>query len=131
MGRLIFGCIFTTLLLVTVNLYGQNNVLNCQKIKKGRFEMVGPQGGSIKIKRKSNIQIERYSRQRVKHRFTIDWIDDCNYMLTLKKSKIKSLIDDTEVKLYVSITEVNKYYYSARISSKEHGKSEKIEIQIK
>ena len=93
--------------------------------------MVGPQGGSIRIKRKSNIQVERYSRQRVKHRFLISWIDECNYVLTLKKSKIKSLLNDTEIKLYVSIIEVNKYYYTALIKSEENGKQEKIEIQIK
>ena len=93
--------------------------------------MVGPQGGSIKIKRKSNIQIERYSRQRVKHKFTINWIDDCNYELTLKKSRIKSLIDHTEVKLYVTVTNVSKFYYSAIITTKKNEKGEKIEIQIK
>ena len=125
--------LFTLLLIVltSISTYSQDDQINCLKIKKGRFEMVGPQGGSIKIKRKSTIQIERYSRQRVKHRFFIKWIDDCNYELTLKKSKIKSLINDTEMKLYVTIVDVDKYYYSALIKSSEKGKQEKIEIQIK
>ena len=77
----------------------KKNEIKCWKVKKGRFETVGPQGGSIRIKRKNNIQIERYSRQRIRHRFYITWIDDCNYELTLKKSKIKSLINHTEIKL--------------------------------
>ena len=93
--------------------------------------MVGPQGGSIKIKRTNKIQIERYSRQRIKHRFYIDWIDECNYILTLKKSRIKSIINDTEVKLYVKITEVDRYYYTAEIRSSEKDQPETIEIQIR
>ena len=125
---------FTVLFLCVFFFFGaksQENTSKCNKVKKGRFEMVGPQGGSIKIKRKNNIQIERYSRQRVKHKFTINWIDDCNYELTLKKSRIKSLIDDTEVKLYVRVTKVSKFYYSAIIRSEKNGKGEEIEIQIK
>jgi len=111
--------------------FSQNEEIKCWKVKKGRFEMVGPQGGSIKIRRKSNVQIERYSRQRVRHKFNIKWIDDCNYELTLKKSRIKSLINHTEVKLLVTIVEVSKFYYSALIKTGVNDKAEKIEIEIK
>ncbi len=131
MEKLTILYIFAFFVFLPFGSYTQDSQINCLKIKKGRFEMVGPQGGSIRIKRKSNIQVERYSRQRVKHRFLISWIDECNYVLTLKKSKIKSLLNDTEIKLYVSIIEVNKYYYTALIKSEENGKQEKIEIQIK
>ena len=118
-------------LFYTENIYSQKGELKCWRVKKGRFEMVGPQGGSIKIKRKSNVQIERYSRQRIRHRFTINWIDDCNYELTLKKSRIKSLLNHTEIKLFVSVIEVSKYYYTALIKTGINDEAEKIEIQIK
>ncbi len=112
-------------------LLSQKEEIKCWKVKKGRFEMVGPQGGSIKIRRKSNVQIERYSRQKVRHKFNIKWIDDCNYELTLKKSRIKSLINHTEVKLLVTVVEVSKFYYSALIKTGVNDKAEKIEIEIK
>jgi hypothetical protein len=118
-------------LFYTETLHSQKNEIKCWKVKKGRFEMVGPQGGSIRIKRKNKIQIERYSRQRIRHRFYITWIDDCNYELTLKKSKIKSLINHTEIKLFVSVIEVSKYYYTALIKTGINDEAEKIEIQIK
>ena len=118
-------------LFYTETLHSQKNEIKCWRVKKGRFEMVGPQGGSIRIKRKNNIQIERYSRQRIRHRFYITWIDDCNYELTLKKSRIKSLINHTEIKLFVSVIEVSKYYYTALIKTGINDEAEKIEIQIK
>ena len=119
------------LILFSYQTFAQNNIPKCEKVKRGRFIMVGPQGGSIKIKRTNKIQIERYSRQRIRHRFYIEWIDDCNYVLTLKKSKIKSLLDDIEIKLYVEITKVDRYYYSAKIRSNEKANPETIEIQIR
>ena len=121
----------TLLIIFLININAQNQMPKCRKVKRGRFIMVGPQGGSIKIKRTNKIQIERYSRQRIKHRFYINWIDECNYELTLKKSRIKSLLDDTEIKLFVKITEVNRYYYSAEIRSNENKNPETIEIQIR
>lgn len=126
---LTFSFIFC--LFYTQIVHSQKDEVKCWRVKKGRFEMVGPQGGSIKIKRKANIQIERYSRQRIRHRFNITWIDDCNYELTLKKSKIKSLINHTEIKLFVSVIEVSKYYYTALIKTGVNDKAEKIEIEIK
>ena len=93
--------------------------------------MVGPQGGSIKIQRTKKIQKERYSRQRIRHKFYIDWIDECNYVLTLKKSRIKSLLNNTEIKLFVEIIEVDRYYYTAKIKSNENDIPEIIEIQIR
>ena len=126
--RYIISCF---LIVLFFNINAQSKVPKCKKVKRGRFIMVGPQGGSIKIKRTNKIQIERYSRQRIKHRFYIDWIDECNYILTLKKSRIKSIIDDTEVKLYVKIIEVDRYYYTAEIRSSEKDQPETIEIQIR
>ena len=131
-GSKILKYLFGALLIIfLININAQNQMPKCRKVKRGRFIMVGPQGGSIKIKRTNKIQIERYSRQRIKHRFYINWIDECNYELTLKKSRIKSLLDDTEIKLFVKITEVNRYYYSAEIRSNENKNPETIEIQIR
>lgn len=126
--KYVIGC-----LLIAFTLFGkaQNDFPKCKKVRKGRFIMVGPQGGSIKIKRTHKIQKERYSRQKIRHKFYVEWIDECNYILTLKKSRIKSIIDDTEVKLYVKITEVDRYYYSAEIKSSEKDQPETIEIQIR
>ena len=126
--KYLIGCL---LIVFTVFINAQNKIPNCKKVKKGRFIMVGPQGGSIKIKRTHKLQKERYSRQRISHKFYIEWVDECNYILTLKKSRIKSLLDETQVKLYVKITEVDRYYYSAEIRSSEKDQPETIEIQIR
>ena len=93
--------------------------------------MAGPQGGSIKIKRTKKLQIERYPRQKISYKFYIEWIEDCTYVLKLKKSRIRSLIDKSEIELLVTITSVDKYYYTALIKGKNKTESEEIEIQIK
>ena len=93
--------------------------------------MAGPQGGSIKIKRTKKLQIERYSRQKISYKFYIEWVGDCTYILKLKKSRIRSLIDKSEIELRVTITSIDKYYYTAQIIGKNKTGFEEIEIQIK
>ncbi len=116
---------------LTLTFNAQEKLIPCNTIKKGRFVVSGPEGGSIKIKRTHRIQTERYSRQNVRFRFDIEWIDDCNYILTLRKSKIISLKKTSDIKLYVTITDINKYYYKALIRANENSIAEEIEIQIR
>ena len=98
---LLYSCITSTY-------NAQDKLILCNTVKKGRFVVSGPEGGSIKIKRTYSIQTERYSRQNVRFKFDIEWIDDCNYVLTLRKSRILSLKKTSDIKLYVTITDVNK-----------------------
>ena len=46
--------------------------LECKKFRKGKFEMTGPSGGDIKIKRKNKYQFERYNRENQKYKFLIE-----------------------------------------------------------
>ncbi len=123
--------IFFLLFILSFTNYGQETNLDCSSIKKGRFLMAGPQGGSIKIKRTKKLQIERYSRQKISYKFYIEWIEDCTYILKLKKSRIRSLIDKSEIEIRVTITSLDKHYYTAQITGKNKTGFEEIEIQIK
>lgn len=90
--------------------------------------MTGPSGGEIKIKRKKNIQVERYNRENQKYRFSVTWISPCEYILSLKKVHgKKSAKEYVGSKVFVKIIETKEDYYIA-ISRQESGEATKIEI---
>ena len=94
----------------------QDNIdkLECEPFRKGKFEMTGPSGGDIKIKRKNKYQFERYNRERQKYKFLIEWTSPCTYTLTLQKVKGKKSAKRFEGSVvYVEIVAVSNDSYTA------------------
>ena len=103
--------------------------LECDNFRKGKFEMTGPSGGDIKIKRKNKYQFERYNRERQKYKFLIEWTSPCTYALTLQKVKGKSSAKRFEGSVvYVEIVDVTNDSYTAK-SRTQDGTITIIEIE--
>ena len=103
--------------------------LECKKFRKGKFEMTGPSGGDIKIKRKNKYQFERYNRERQKYKFLIEWTSHCNYTLTLQKVKGKKSAKRFEgAVVYVEIVAITNDSYTAK-SRTQDGQITTIEIE--
>lgn len=103
--------------------------LECNKFKKGKFDMTGPSGGDINIKRKKKYQYERYNREHQKYKFLIEWTSPCTYKLTLQRVKGKKSAKRFEGSIvYVEIIDVTNDSYTAR-SRTEDGTVTIIEIE--
>jgi len=103
--------------------------LDCEKFRKGKFEMTGPSGGDIKIRRKNKYQFERYNRERQKYKFFIEWTSTCTYTLTLQKVKGKKSAKRFEGSVvYIEIVAVTNDSYTAK-SRTQDGKITIIEIE--
>ncbi len=103
--------------------------LECKKFRKGKFEMTGPSGGDIKIKRKNKYQFERYNRENQKYKFLIEWTSPCTYKLTLQKVKGKKSAKRFEGSVVnVEIVAVTNDSYTAN-SRTQDGKITIIEIE--
>jgi hypothetical protein len=103
--------------------------LECEIFRKGKFEMTGPSGGDIKIKRKNKYQFERYNRERQKYKFFIEWTSPCTYTLTLQKVKGKNSAKRFEgAVVYVEIVAITNDSYTAK-SRTQDGTITLIEIE--
>ena len=104
------------LLFATTSISSQDIAkMECQDFRKGKFEMTGPSGGDIKIKRKNKYQFERYNRERQKYKFLIEWTSPCTYKLTLQKVKGKNSAKRFEGSVvYVEIVDVTNDSYTAK-----------------
>ena len=103
--------------------------LACETFRKGKFEMTGPSGGDIKIKRKNKYQFERYNREHQKYKFLIEWTSPCTYTLTLQKVKGKKSAKRFEGSLvYIEIVAVTNDSYTAK-SRTQDGQITTIEIE--
>jgi len=124
--------VLTFILLFSITFISSQDVikqLECKRFIKGKFEMTGPSGGDIKIKRKKKYQFERYNREHQKYKFSIEWTSPCTYELTLQKVKGKNSARRFEgAKIYIEIIDVTDDSYSAR-SKTEDGKVTIIEIE--
>ncbi|GAA4460803.1 hypothetical protein GCM10023093_04180 [Nemorincola caseinilytica] len=58
--------------------------MNCQKFRKGRFEMVSEIGKTI-IERNDSVQVEIIPSQNCTIELHIRWIEECTYELTFSR----------------------------------------------
>lgn len=90
----------------------QQKVLDCKKLKTGKFiDKSNPQQ-TIKVTRKRYVQIEEFGDGKVW--LKLEWVDDCNYTLMYKKSTIPVPEEYKTKKLHVEIIEVTEGYYQCR-----------------
>lgn len=122
-------CFIITLSFTSISSQDFIAKLNCQRFRKGKFEMTGPSGGDIKIKRNNKYQFERYNRERQKYKFLIEWTSPCTYNLTLQKVRGKNSAKRFEGSIvYVEIVAITNDSYTAK-SRTQNGTITIIEIE--
>ena len=116
MKKLILLAVSTFLLLAV-----QAQSPECSKVKDGVFtatiEVEGEENVTL-ITRKGNKQIEENKKKGIKMEFVVKWTSECTYELS-KPKVIKGNFPGVEDKqvLFVKITDVQKEFYNADVSS--------------
>lgn len=104
---------------------------DCSDFKTGTYHYIPPNGGEVYLKRTKKKQIERYNDENQKFIFTIEWIDECTYKLTLKnakglpKAKKKEIIGST---LFCKVIDANLGHYTVNINNSDNKTSEEVII---
>jgi hypothetical protein len=96
--------------------YGQEK--NCSEFKTGKFEYVSEEYPE-QIVRNDTIQIEINPISKIEIYSTIEWVSECEYILTYKKV-LNSPLDESEYigkQIYVEIIETKGNKYKVHASS--------------
>ncbi len=123
--RIIF--VLLTLIFVTCGWTQKKEELDCSPYKTGKFVMTAPEGDVIRIKRTKKYQIEKYNRGGKKHKFKIEWVSDCEYILILKKTTSSAKAYEGKG-LFCKIVSGDVDYYSCIVITPEHPSGRKCEI---
>lgn len=110
--------------------YAQEEI-DCSDFKTGKYHYIPPNGGEVNIRRTKKKQIERYNDENQKFIFSIHWIDDCNYELTLKNAKGLPRAQKKEIigsSLTCTVIDANLGHYTVIISSSDNKPSEEVTI---
>lgn len=73
-----------TLFLIS-STFGFSQNLDCTDFRTGEFRYTDPNFADIIVIRTEKIQIERYEKTGEEVHLYIDWISECDYILTYKK----------------------------------------------
>jgi len=123
------GLIFYILLLAYLPMKGQTNEeLDCSAYKTGRFVLNPPEGDEIIITRTKKYQIETYNKAHKRHKFKIEWTNDCEYILTLVKTTSKKNEVLIGKGLLCRILSGKADYYSCIVISPDHPAGRKCEV---
>jgi len=80
--------ILTAVILASLNFWGQENTaFDCEQYHKGKYYYIAPNGGEVYVNRRKKKQIERYNDENQRFIFTLNWTSNCEYTLTLKKTR--------------------------------------------
>jgi hypothetical protein len=75
--------IFIIFLLMNLNIYSQEK--KCSDYKAGKFTYTNPLYKNWKVLRNENEQIETDNVNKIELRASINWVSDCEYILTYTK----------------------------------------------
>lgn len=89
---------------------------DCSMLRNGMYSYtVESTGEKVEVVRKDNIQLETNSSGGYYHKYRIDWIDECEYTLTLLETDkpLTTLADSmmTKAVFDVKVTEVQQDYF--------------------
>lgn len=92
---------------------------SCNHLKEGVFQYTDPEMGHIEIKRFGNSQIEINTESKIEAHTTIDWISDCEYVLTYKefKNAPEELNTMIGMKINVEIIEITGDKFKCKVNS--------------
>lgn len=110
-----------------VGIHAQDT-LDCRNFKRGVFFINPPEGDFIKIKRTKKYQIEKYNRKGKKHRFSIEWVSDCEYILRLVKTRSNNKETFMGKGLFCKIISGREDYYTCIIMTPEHKEGRTCEV---
>ena len=102
--------------------------LNCSGFHRGVFIINPPEGDFIKIKRTKKYQVEKYNRKGKKHKFSIEWISDCEYILKLVKTRAKNKESYLGKGLFCKIINGTDDYYTCIVITPDHTAGRKCEV---
>lgn len=91
---------------------------SCHKFFKGKFIAQGKE--YIKIKRNARYQYETNTKDKMKSKYKIKWVDDCVYTLTMVRTTDKNLITRDKIGAVqphtIRNTDGEKYTYTTNFS---------------
>ncbi len=103
----------TTLLLLSIfiSFNACTTESKCTDFKTGTFEYLHPNFSEWTVIRTATTQTETSSKSGVEIQSSIEWISDCEYVLTYKKMKNTNFTDLIGSEIHVNILETNRNKY--------------------
>lgn len=91
----------------------------CEDLKEGTFQYTDPELNHIEITRFGNSQIEINKETKIEAHTTIDWISECEYVLTYKEFKNAPEELNTMIgkKINARILEINDDKFTCQVKS--------------
>ena len=74
--------------------------IECSNFKTGTFKFAGKKNSDIRIFRTEDSHIEVSEKYNYRDEYSVKWLDECTYVVTLKKTDN----DDTSLKIGDSLT---------------------------
>lgn len=120
-----------TLLILTFSIFSMGQSPDCAKYKNGTYS-IKYDDYTLKIIRKGRNQTEIASSDGVKHKFKINWEDECTYTIRMKKNKeyrnTPKKYRDVVVK--AEIIETQDTYYKLRVTSSDGLYHQVVKVKI-
>lgn len=104
------------MLLQAINTFAQDG--DCENFKAGKFKYEDPSYGIITVKRTNDYQVE-ITKDRIEIYSSIQWLSDCKFVITYKKTKGANLSELIGKKIYVQILEGDEDGYICRTTDEK------------
>ena len=114
--------------------YALTQTENCSSFRTGSYFYTPPNGGEVTFRRTKKKQIERYNNEHQRFIFKINWTDECEYTLTLHKTKgvnrkIKKQIIGTVLHCVIIKAELG--HYTMQIDGENDSEVETVTVYLK